>query len=228
VDLVLLALGLGALAAAVPKVRSRLADRRQRRQELVTVRRFAEEDAIQLGEELRRLDQTTAERELDDAGRRDYQTALDAYEAALRSVDTLETYDEISRVVDALSTGRFAVACVLARVDNRPLPTGRTPCFFNPQHGPATATVTWTRPGWGTRTVPACAQDAARTSAGNEPEVRYLRIDGRKVPYWEAGSVLEPYTRGYFPRVVDGRRDAVAAFNTLHHPVTGVDPDGPR
>jgi hypothetical protein len=57
--------------------------------------------------------------------------------------------------------------------------------------------------------VPACAQDAARHAAGGEPEVRYLKIDGRRIPYWEAGALLQPYTRGYLPTTVtDARRDA--------------------
>ena len=114
----------------------------------------------------------------------------------------------MSRVVDALSAGRHALACVAARVAGEPLPTRREPCFFNPQHGPATTDVLWNAPGRGSRRVPACAQDAARHAAGEEPEVRYLVIDGRRVPCWEAGGLLQPYTRGYVPTTVtEARRD---------------------
>jgi hypothetical protein len=69
--------------------------------------------------------------------------------------------------------------------------------------------ILWTRPGRGSRRVPACGQDAARHAAGDEPAVRYLKIDGRRIPYWEAGALLHPYTRGYFPATVtEARRDA--------------------
>jgi len=87
---------------------------------------------------------------------------------------------------------------VQARVAGRPLPEHRVPCFFNPQHGPSARDVLWTQPGRGTRTVPACAQDAARIQAHELPEVRKVRIGGRAVPYWEAGAAYLPYAQGYF------------------------------
>jgi hypothetical protein len=78
------------------------------------------------------------------------------------------------------------------------VPERRVPCFFNPQHGPSTTDVVWTQPKVGTRTVPACAQDAARIRAGDDPEVRLVPFHGRRVPYWEAGAAVTPYGLGYF------------------------------
>lgn len=204
VELVLaLVAGAGAGAVAVGRRwRQRRSEEEAHRSDLAVVRRLAEEDVIFLGEELRRLDERTAGHDLDEDARRDYQTALDAYESAQRAVDHLGSADEVSRVVDSLAAGRFAMACVVARVEGRPLPQQRTPCFFNPQHGPATTEMLWTRPGRGTRKVPACAQDAARGADGQEPEVRMVKIRGRLVPYWEAGEVIQPYTNGYFPTTV--------------------------
>lgn len=103
--------------------------------------------------------------------------------------------DEVSTVVDKLTTGRYALACVQARLSDEPLPTRRTPCFFNPQHGPAMADVRWTAPGHGTRTVPARAQDAARVKNGEQPAVRQVRIGESLWPYWDAGSAFLPYGR---------------------------------
>ena len=170
------------------------------REELEGVRRLAEEDVTVLGEQLRRLDAEVAGRPLDDAARVDYQTALDAYESAGRAAPRIGTPEEISMVVDTLSTGRYALACVQARVDGRPVPERRVPCFFNPQHGPSVADVMWTpsRGGGGTRRVPACAQDAARVAAHEEPEVRMVTLRSRTVPYWEAGAAFQPYGDGYF------------------------------
>jgi uncharacterized membrane protein YgcG len=167
--------------------------------ELEGVRRLAEEDVTVLGEQLRRLDAEVADRTLDEAARVDYQTALDAYESAGRAAPRIKTPEEISKVVDTLSTGRYALACVQARADGRPVPQRRVACFFNPQHGPSVTDVMWTPGrGRGTRQVPVCAQDAARVAAHEAPEVRTVTVRSRHVPYWEAGAAYLPYGEGYF------------------------------
>jgi len=170
-----------------------------RREELEGVRRLADEDVTVLGEQLRRLDAEVGGQELTELARVDYQTALDAYESAQRAAPRISSPDEISKVTDTLSTGRYALACVRARVADRPVPELRVPCFFNPQHGPSVTDVMWTPPrGRGTRKVPACAQDAARVAAHEDPDVRTVTIGSRTVPYWEAGAVYQPYGEGYF------------------------------
>ena len=155
-------------------------------EELAGVRRLADEDVTQFGEELSRFD--GAVDRLDEAGRLDYQKALDSYESAQRAAPRMRDVDEISTVSDTLSQGRYALACVDARLQGLPVPPYRVPCFFNPQHGRSTEDVLYTPPGRGTRTVPACAQDAARVRQGERPDVRTVTIGARKVPYWEAGS----------------------------------------
>ena len=165
-------------------------------EELAGVRRLADEDVTQFGEELSRFD--GAVDRLDEAGRLDYQKALDSYESAQRAAPRMRDVDEISTVSDTLSQGRYALACVDARLQGLPVPPYRVPCFFNPQHGRSTEDVLYTPPGRGTRTVPACAQDAARVRQGERPDVRTVTIGARKVPYWEAGSTSLPWTQGYF------------------------------
>ena len=165
-------------------------------EELAGVRMLADEDVTKLGEQLSRFD--GAVDRLDEAGRLDYQRALDAYESAQRAVPRMRGVDEISTVSDTLSQGRYALACVDARLRGLPVPPYRVPCFFNPQHGPSTEDVLYTAPGRGTRTVPACAQDAARVRLGEKPEVRTVTVGARRVPYWEAGAGYLPYTQGYF------------------------------
>jgi hypothetical protein len=171
---------------------------RESLEELAAVRTLADEDVTLLGEQLQRLDTEVAGHELDEAARRDYQVALDAYESAQRAVPRLSSTDEVSTVNDTLAAGRFALACVQARAAGQPLPTRRTPCFFNPQHGPAAVDVSWTPGGRGTRIVPACAQDAARIEHGERPEVRQVKVGGALVPYWEAGAAYLPYGENYF------------------------------
>jgi uncharacterized membrane protein YgcG len=195
--LIVLAVGGAGIVGRRWQLRRALAD--VSRTELEGVRRLAEEDVTVLGEQLRRLDAELGARALDDAARVDYQTALDAYESAGRAVPRIKSADEISKVVDTLSTGRYALACVRARVDGLPIPERRIACFFNPQHGPSVTDVMWTPGrGRGTRQVPVCAQDAARVAAHEDPEVRTVTIRSRRVPYWEAGAAYLPYAEGYF------------------------------
>lgn len=194
----LLALVGGGGAFVAKRWRDRGASRREGQLELEGVRRLADEDVTLLGEQLQRLDAEVADRQLDEVSRLDYQRALDAYESAQRAVARITSAQEISKVTDTLSTGRYALACVQARTAGRDIPELRVPCFFNPQHGPSITNVVWTAPGRGTRTVPACAQDAARVARHESPEVRKVKIGSSTVPYWEAGAAYMPYGEGYF------------------------------
>jgi hypothetical protein len=169
-----------------------------RRHELGDIQRLADEDVTFLGEQLQRLDAEVGGRPMDEATRVDYQTALDSYESAQRAVPRIRAAEEISKVTDTLSAGRYALACVQARMAGRPVPELRVACFFNPQHGPSVTEVLWTGSGQGTRKVPACAQDAARVAAHEAPEVRKVTVGQRTVPYWAAGDAFRPYTEGYF------------------------------
>ena len=174
-------------------------DRRSRAAELEQARLVADEDVTVFGEQLQRLGDAVADRTLDGAARQDYQTALDAYERAKWDAPRMEHADEISRLVDTLASGRYALACVHARMAGHPVPALRVPCFFNPQHGPSARDVTWTSPRHGTRRVPACTRCTTQLARREKPEVRKVRIGSRQVPYWEAGASLHPYSRGYFP-----------------------------
>ena len=170
--LLLLVVGGGGLAAK--RWRSRRALRSRELAELEGIRHLADEDVTFLGEELQRLDEEVKGHELDTATRVDYQAALDAYEAAQRAVPRIRRADDVSTIIDTLSSGRYALACVQARVAGAPLPELRVPCFFNPQHGPSVANVMWTDPRRGTN-VPACGQDAARVANHEVPAVRRSR-----------------------------------------------------
>jgi hypothetical protein len=174
-------------------------DERVAAEELGAVIRMADEDTTLLGEQLSALGVESEGVTLDAGTRADYQGALDAYEAAKRAVPRLRDAAEVSAVVDTLSTGRYLLACVRASLGGQPRPELRTPCFFNPQHGPSARDVRWTVPGGrGTRTVPACAQDAARVEAGEHPEVRKVRVGQTETAYWQAGDAVLPYGRDWF------------------------------
>jgi hypothetical protein len=105
---------------------------------------------------------------------------------------------EIGNVTTILHEGRYAIACVRARVAGEPLPPRRPPCFFDPRHGLSVRDVTWAPDGGAPREVPACALDAERVEAGAEPDARKVMLGSQRVPYWQAGPSFGPWTTGYF------------------------------
>jgi hypothetical protein len=136
----------------------------------------------------------------DEPMQQDYQRALDAYENAKMSLDQVRVPDEIKHVTEILEDGRYAIACVKARVNNQPLPAKRPPCFFNPAHGPSSQDVDWAPPGGAPRAVPACPADAERVLAGADPYIRTVQVGAQRVPYWQGGQAYAPWAQGYYSR----------------------------
>ena len=97
--------GGGGAALAGRYLWDRRAARRLDAAELAEIRKVADEDVTQFGEELSRLDLVIAGRELDIDTRHDYQRALDAYESAGRS----------SRRADRSASGKDAVSLPTSR-----------------------------------------------------------------------------------------------------------------
>lgn len=197
--LVLLVIGLGVylFQRNAQNTRQRALEER-RAADLAAVRKVTEEDVTRFGEELQGLDTEVLTTSLDAAARQDYQRALDSYEAAKESLRLVTRSDEITHVTQALEDGRYAAACVLARAEDRPLPTRRPPCFFNPAHGPSTTDISWAPAGGQQRQVPVCAADADRVAQGAEPDIRTVRQGAGRVPYWQGGPAYSPYASGYF------------------------------
>jgi hypothetical protein len=168
--------------------------------QLSTSKRAADEDVTKFGEELQRLDSDVAGHALDEAMQQDYQRALDAYEDSKTSLAAVTRPDEIRHVTEILEDGRYAVACVKARIAGQPLPAKRPPCFFNPAHGPSSRDVDWAPAGGVVRSVPACPADAERVLAGADPYIRTVQMGARRVPYWEGGQAYAPWAQGYYGR----------------------------
>jgi hypothetical protein len=190
-----------AVIAAVALVAKRSADRKQLERkavELEPVKKLVFEDVTALGTELQDLDEDLGSRELDRGTRADYQRALDAYESAKMAGDYMTSADEITHVTKILDDGRYAIACVRARVAGDPLPTRRPACFFDPRHGMAVEDVPYAPPGGVERDVPACALDVERVKAGAEPDSRMVMVGAERVPYWQGGRRYAPYAQGYF------------------------------
>jgi hypothetical protein len=194
--LVILA-AVGAVAVGVSR-RSQQRELTRREDELAPVRKLAFEDITAFGEDLQQLDLEMVGHELDAGATADYQRALDAYESAKTAGDSISEPDHIKHVTEILEDGRYAIACVRARVAGEALPQRRPPCFFDPRHGLSVADVPWTPPGGATRDVPACALDVERVRAGAEPDTRMVMVGSQRVPYYAGGRAYQPYARGYF------------------------------
>src|SRR5699024_2638007 len=69
--------------------------------------------------------------------------AVDSDDVAKETLEKVDEPSDIRNVTEALEDGRYAAKCVRARVDGRPLPVRRPPCFFNPQHGPSVEDIDW-------------------------------------------------------------------------------------
>ena len=173
--------------------------------ELRAVSKVADEDVTQFGEELQDLHIDTLTTELDPSMRQDYQRALDAYENAKSLMRDARRPEDVTGVTKALEDGRYAKACVLARVSGEALPERRPPCFFNPAHGPAQTDVEWAPLGGVAREIPVCLADANRLAQGAEPEARMVRSGSKMVPWYEAGPRYAAYAQGYYGSWATGR-----------------------
>jgi hypothetical protein len=194
--LVVLAVIIGAVVVSRRSSERRALERQ--RAELEPVKKLTAEDITALGGELQDLDLDLTGRELGPGERADYQRALDAYESAKSAADAMTRPEDVRHVTEILEDGRYAIACVRARVAGQPLPTRRPPCFFDPRHGLSVTDVPWTPPGGATRDVPACALDAERVRAGADPDARMVMVGAQRVPYWQGGRAYAPYASGYF------------------------------
>jgi hypothetical protein len=194
----ILVLAAGGTVVLVVRRRGRHRERSRQEQALVSVRRLAFEDVTAFGVDLAGLDTEISGHQLDAGGIADYQRALDAYEAAKIASDALTGPDDIQGLTETIEDGRYAIACVRARVSERPLPTRRPPCFFDPRHGLSVTEVPYTPADGSERQVPACALDLQRVRAGAEPDTRKVTVGASRVPYWDGGPAYAPYAAGYF------------------------------
>jgi hypothetical protein len=188
----------GGIVWLVFRLRARRSERRAQAECLAQLRKLCEQDIAVLADNLRRVDAEASDRPLDEESWVDFKSARKAHQAAQQAVGWITGPDEIGKVTKPIANGHYALACVQARAVGDPVPKLRTPCFFNPQHGPSVYEVAFTPPGHGTHKVPACATDVARVRAREKPDVREVEVNGRRVPYFEAGSALAVYGESYF------------------------------
>ncbi|MGW5846484.1 hypothetical protein ACWFQ8_00740 [Streptomyces sp. NPDC055254] len=178
--------------------RNRKKKEEARREAVARLGVVVDEDITAFGEELERLDFHPGEPGADDAMRKDYAQGLDSYDKAKHTMASVQRPEEVQGVTQALEDGRYALACLDARRRGAPVPERRSPCFFDPRHGPSTEDASWAPAGGTPRTVPVCAADAARLRDGLDPAVRTVDTEHGPRPYYDAGPVYGPWAGGYF------------------------------
>jgi hypothetical protein len=202
-DLVLVALVIGLLVILIRAQKAQaeaksvggrqqqaLADQRWR-----AVRRVAEEDVTQLGQQIA---DTPVASDLPADGRQDFEDALGAYERAKDALQSAQHPDDLQWVTRSIDDGRFALARLDARRTGAPLPSRKPPCFFDQRHGISVEERLWAPPNGADRDVPVCAACAARIDDGQDPAVRMVDTPTGSRPYYDAGAEYGPWARGYY------------------------------
>ncbi len=187
---------LAGVVFAVIYVIVRRNNQRKRAAELTAIRQVLDEDITVLGEKIASFDHTDPR--LDEAGQADLHTALDSYTRASDLSAHLRTDEDVAATTRSLDEGRYALACVDARLTGDELPTRRPPCFFDPRHPMSTGDVMWANPGAMAHPVPACTACTTAIETGDHPQAREVEVAGQRRPYWDAGPSYAPYARGYF------------------------------
>jgi hypothetical protein len=191
-----LALLLGIPGVALLVGRSRR--RRREREELAEVKQFARDDLVALGDDIRALDLDVEMPNADAEAKEHYSRAVDCYTSADEAWGRARRPEDLARVSSLLEEGRWAMTAAKARLEGKPAPERRVPCFFDPRHGPSVADVEWAPPGGAPRQVPVCAADLQRINDGLDPAARQVEVAGQQVPYWNAGPAYLPWAGGFF------------------------------
>ena len=190
-------LGLGGAGAA-----GLLLSRRRRRQEqaaaFAEVKDNARDDLVALGDDIRALDLDMEMPGVLPAAKEDYDQAVGAYDRADQAWRLAGRPQDLEKVGAELEEGRWAMTSARHRLDGKEPPERRSPCFFNPRHGPSDREVSWAPEHGEPRLVPACEADARRVEEGEEPRAREVLVNGERVPYWNAGPMYAPFAGGFY------------------------------
>jgi hypothetical protein len=190
---------LGAIGAGgVAILASRRRRRREEAAEFAEVKENARDDLVALGDDIRALELDMELPGASGEAKADYETAVGAYGRADQAWRLAQRPDDLEPVGAALEEGRWAMQSARARLEGRTPPERRSPCFFDPRHGPSDREVEWAPHGGAPRMVPACEADAQRVERGEDPEAREVTVGGQRMPYWAAGPMYAPFMGGFF------------------------------
>ena len=214
------ALGAGGVAIAA----SRRRRRREEAAEFAEVKENARDDLVALGDDIRALELDMEMPGASAEAKADYETAVGAYGRADQSWRLAQKPADLEPAGAALEEGRWAMQSARARLEGRTPPERRSPCFFDPRHGPSDREVEWAPPGGEPRLVPACEADAQRVERDEDPEAREVTVGGRRMPYWAAGPAYAPFMGGFFGAgILPGLAIGTMLGSTWDEPMGGGD-----
>ena len=178
--------GVSALGAA-------RARRRDEKKHLETTRPLLNEEVIALSQQVSALPTTS-----DPQQSKLSKDVLDTVERARHRLDNAKGDKDTEAVTTLLGSARYGLLCLEAVRAGKPIPEPTAPCFFDPRHGPSTASADWQPEQGSVRKVDVCAACAARDAAGEKPEIRMVRWRDSPRPYWDLGEDLAAYIEGYW------------------------------
>ena len=166
--------------------------------DLAQVKTAARDDLVALGDDIRALDVDVQMPDANPDARSRYDQSVERYQEADQGLNKARRVRDMEGVTSLLEEGRWAMSAAKARFAGEQEPERRSPCFFDPRHGPSVKDVEWAPFDGEPRDVPVCAADAARLEDGVEPEMREVEYNGRRMPYWQAGPAFSPWAAGFF------------------------------
>ena len=113
---------------------------------------------------------------MDGGASAEWKQSADLMASARARLNEAASLSDVLAVHRMLREAWFHLARADALAYDEEPPSSSEPCFFNPQHGPATTEVAWAPPGDQPEPVAACRDDAERIAAGLAPRLRRLRL----------------------------------------------------
>jgi hypothetical protein len=122
-------------------------------------------------------------------GNADLARAIDAYDAAGRTLDTAAGLTDLAGALVLTHMGSCAAWAAQARQAGRPVPAATMLCFFNPLHGEGLEQVRWREMNGQSLEVRACGACAGAVTQRRHPDVLTgtSRRRGVPVPWYEDG-----------------------------------------
>jgi hypothetical protein len=176
--------------SALGAVRAR---RKDEKKHLEVTRPLLNEEIIALSQQVSALPTTS-----DPQQSKLSKDVLDAVEKARHRLDEAQGDKDVEAVTTLLGSARYGLLCLDAVRAGKPMPEPTAPCFFDPRHGPSTASADWQPEQGSVRKVDVCAACAARDAAGEKPEIRMVKWRDSPRPYWDLGEDLAAYIEGYW------------------------------
>lgn len=165
--------------------------------ELDLSRKLLAHDLRAIGEQVDNAKAVLSGPDLDAVLRADYARALGGLARAKQQISELGQPADVVEFARTLDETRYALACALARAEDRPLPI-RPACLFDPLHPAPLTEVRWALGEAESRPVPVCPDDERRLLAGKPPRARTVTDLGQTVPYWAAGASCRAWAQGWY------------------------------